>query len=503
MGDLELSDFQGPAVIPANAIRKYYMNYRFQDASAGEMALLPWTKIRFEPKITWAYWLWMKIPDDAAPGDYTAIATFKPDKGGEKKIPIKLTVHPFKLEEILPVAYGMYYWAWNFNPTTAPKGYKNPGEFMLGLMKDQFKFMREIGFTTTVLPAPFIHEWNLRGETADPYWQAAKNAGLGRHPDQRIMTAQLGLARRIARDMFFDIDPKKYGMEYNDRNPGTEFTLPDFRVKLLDYLGRFRQWTEKYQLPIAMEVIDEPREVPNPWNRRRDETIRYADWVKEAGFTNFVTFIADFNGNKDYTPIVDHIDIVSVHAWDASKKLIAKARAQKKTLWFYNTGMDRLSWGFYNWAMDSKGRWEWHFCAPDAGGVDGHPNTLEWYTPFTSLAGYANHAPYFDPAFPGGMTFKSVFFQVEEGITDYAYIYTLEKAIEAAAADPAKAKPVEEAKTFLAAVKKAIPEYPGIRNMANADSGALVGAGFDTPVAHMTDLWRGRIAELLIKLKGK
>lgn len=500
-GDLEISGFRGPGTIPATAVRKYYMNYRFQDGSVDEMALFPWTRIRFEPGITWTYWLWLKVPDDAVAGAYTATVTFKPDKGGEKKIAVKLTVLPFKLDDNLPVAYGMYYNAWNFSPRQLPEGFTTPAEFVLSLTKEHFRFMREIGFTTTSLPAPNVFEWKLRAEHAEPYWKAAREAGMGRNPDQKLMTSQLNIARRIARDMFHDMDAGKYGYEHVDRNPGVEFTLPEFPGRLAATLAKFKQWTDKMELPVAMEVVDEPREVPNPWNRRRDETIRYADWVREAGFIGFVTFIADENEGKDYMPIADHVDIVSVHAWEQSKGLISKARKLKKTLWFYNTGMDRLSWGFYNWAMESKGRWEWHFCAPDPGGVDGHPNTIEWYTPFTSLVGAANQAPYFD--FPGGMTFKSVFFNVAEGITDYAYIHTLEKAIEAEAGSKNKAAVVSEARAFLASVKKAIPEYPGIANMTGADAGALVGAGLDTPVAQMTEIWRARIADLLTQLKNE
>jgi len=502
MGDLEISDFQGPSTLAASSIRRYYMNYRFKDGSVEEMTLLPWTKIRFEPQITWSYWLWMKIPDDATPGDYTATMTFKPEKGGAKKIAIQLTVYPFQLEDTLPVSYGMYYSPWALPFRQAPEGYKSVDAFVLALATEQFKFMREIGFTSTSLPAPIVaFDGSLRMTKAQPYWDAAKAAGLGRHPDQKIMTSQLGIARRIARDMFYDMDEKKYGYDYLNHNPGAEFTLPTFRISYMKMMTQYKAWIDKQGLPVAMEVIDEPREVPNPWNRNRDETIRYADWLKKLGFTTFVTFMGDANRGKDYTPIVEHIDIVSAHAWEASRKAIGMAHKLNKTLWYYNTGMDRLSWGFYNWAMGSKGRWEWHFCSPDQGGVEGHPNVCEWYTPFTTLAGMANQAPYFD--FPGGMTFQSKFFAVAEGITDYAYIYTLEKAVEANAGDKAKAKIVEEAKIFLASVKKAIPEYPGIGNMSSADAGALVGAGLNTPVAQMTELWRARIAELLTQLKGK
>lgn len=110
-GDISISDLTGPGLIPAANVRIYYMNYRYQDGSVTEMSLLPWTKIRFEAGITWAYWAywaWLKIPDDAKPGTYTATFTFKADKGGEKKIPVSLTVYPFTLAGNLPVSYGMY-----------------------------------------------------------------------------------------------------------------------------------------------------------------------------------------------------------------------------------------------------------------------------------------------------------------------------------------------------------------------------------------------------------
>lgn len=499
-GELTISDLTGPATIPASTIRRYYMNYRFQDGSVQEMTLLPWTKIRFEPNITWAYWLWFQIPADAPPGNYTGVVTFQSDKSGAKTIPLTLTVYPFQLNDDLPVSYGMYYRAWDFQPKQLPEGYATAADFVLTLSKEQFKFMREIGFTAADLPPPFIYLWGFRGEQAAPYWKAAREAGLGRNPDQKMMCAQLGIARRVARDLFYDLDPKLYGHDHVDRNPGVEFTLPEFRTKYFEAMNQYKTWTQQFDLPLAMEIVDEPREVPNPWNRRRDETIRYAKWVKELGFDGFVTFITDENMGKDYTPVVDHVAIVSVHAWDKSARLIERARKLNKPLWYYNVGMDRFSWGFYNWAMNSKGRWEWHFCFPEPGGVDGHPNIHEWYSPFTNLAGLANHAPYFD--MPGGMTFRSDFFTTAEGITDYAYCHTLQLAIAAQAAQADKAAVVAEARAFLESVRKAVPEYTDIKGMQSPDAAALVGQGLNTPVAHMTDAWRKRIANQLIRLQA-
>jgi len=494
-GDIELSDLKGPGTIPASACRRYYQNYRVQDSGVDEMALLPWTKIRFEPGMTWAYWLWLKIPEDAAGGAYTGSLTFKPGQGESKTLPVALEVYPFTLDDKLPGCFGMYYGPWDFTPSG--EGGVKPIDFRIKLTKEQFQFMREIGFNSTTLPSPFIMEGNLRTERAQPFWTAAKEFGFGRQPDQPLLSNQLGLARRISRDMFMDQDAA-LGFNYVDRHPGIEFTLPGFHNAYLPVLRQYHSWIQSFGMPVTIEVVDEPREMPNPWNRRRDEAIRYADWLHEAGFKTFVTFMGDTNQGKDYTPLVDHTDVVSVHAYEASAKLIARAAELNKALWIYNTGMDRFSWGFYNWRMNSKGRWEWHFCSPEGGSVDGFPNPQEWYTPFTNSNAYTLHAPYYD--LPGGMLFKSVYFGPAEGITDSAYIHTLERAIEAAKADPAKGKAAEEAMAFLAAVKRAIPQFAKVKGLASADAGALVGAGLDTPVGDMAEPWRRKIAQFLVQL---
>ena len=73
-------------------------------------------------------------------------------------------------------------------------------------------------------------------------------------------------------------------------------------------------------------IVDEPREVPNPWNRNLEHTNLYGDMMKQAGFaTAFVTPMSDSSGGKDYTSLVDHADILSVHA-GAAPKIVARTR---------------------------------------------------------------------------------------------------------------------------------------------------------------------------------
>ena len=71
--------------------------------------------------------------------------------------------------------------------------------------------------------------------------------------------------------------------------------------------------------------------------------------------------MADTHAGVDYTPLVDHLDILQTHAWSRSRKLIRRAKSKDVPWWIYNAGSDRLSFGFYPWATRADGRWQWHY----------------------------------------------------------------------------------------------------------------------------------------------
>jgi hypothetical protein len=485
-GDIEISDLKGPGVIPAAEIRRYHQNYRVEGTGADEMALLPWTKIHFEAGLTWAYWFWLKIPADAKAGTYTGTITFKPEKGGAQSMPVKLEVYPFQLEDI-PVSYGLWYGPWEF-----PSGYDRRK-----LIREQFVFMHEIGFTATSIGDATITA--LKGKdsvevTFDPLMpELAKEVGMGRIPGQtQLGIYALGMARQIAR--LLGLRPAV------DLNPGIEFTKPELKGYYQDAVRKYKAFIEKFGMPVVVHPVDEPREVPNPWNRNLEQTNRYSDWAKEVGVTTFVDPMSDSGGGLDYTTLVDHHDIIAVHAFEGARKLIEKTQAAGKTLYLYNTGRDRLSWGFYNWRMGSKGRWEYSWSNSEGGETTSYPTLEEWYTPFAGKNCLSLRAPYGE--FSGGFLFKSAYFDMAEGISDYAYLVTLEKRLAEVGSDNAKSKTVADAREFLGSLKKSIPQFPTIGNMTSADAGALVGSGFNTPAAEMCETWRRKIAEFLIALKN-
>jgi hypothetical protein len=354
------------------------------------------------------------------------------------------------------------------------------------LISEQLLFMREIGFTGTVLPGP-----DANGN-ADPFlYKIAKAVGMGRHPLQKSQTAVLGMGRAIARGRL------GFGARV-DKNPGCEFQNPEFKGLYIAAARRFAAFLKKQGLPVVLQSVDEPRDMPNPWNRNLEHTNLYGDFLGEAGITDrFVTPMGDRNAGRDYTSLVEHHDVIATHAGKESEKLMTITLEKKKALWLYNTGMDRLSWGFYNWRVGSTGRYEWHFCFPEDGIDNGYPNQ-EWYNPFTSLSGFTSHAPYKE--YKGAMLFSTPFLTCAEGITDTAYLVTLEEKIEAAGSDAAKSATVAKARALLEYIKSQIPLLPQVAGIANEAEGALVGQGLKTPAAANCEEWRRQVAEMIIAL---
>nr|MBA3708506.1 hypothetical protein [Planctomycetota bacterium] len=429
-----VSALKGPSAIPATAARLYVMDYRVRGDAVQEAALRPQDHLDAEKGITWCFYAWLCVPDDAKAGDYTGTVTVTPASGVPWSFPLALRVHSFRLQPAA-ASLGMYYDV----PVDAQTH------------RDQLKFMREIGFTATVL-APGritgVKDDRVQITFDEAAYQRVKDAGFGSDPRQLQMGSALGPARTLARTYL------GFGARV-DQQPGCE--LADARLKplFIDYLRQFSEFVRAKGLAIAVEIVDEPREVPNPWNRTLADTITYADWMREAGIaTGFVTPMGDSGSGKDYTALIDHAGIISTHAGKGSERLMRGTIAAGKPLWLYNTGMDRLSWGFYAWRVGACGRWEWHFCFSEPGGAPGYPNTEEWMNPFTTRDAATVHAP---STFAGSMLFKSSYFDVADGIADAAYVATLESALTRARGVAAKNDAVARGEALLAEMRQAIP----------------------------------------------
>lgn len=496
--ELQLHDLKGDAgTIPASNIQGHFKNYRCGNLNKAmfsrddwsskcdvtEMVLLPSLSLEMEEGITQNYWLWMKIPPDARPGMYKGNFTFRPAAGKTTDVPVEIEVYDFALQQDLPDAFGMY--GTGVDPALVDDATRRK------VMTDRFTWMRQIGLTAITLHAPSIIKGN-DGSLTTKYdtmpLEVAKAVGMGKDPQQAMMIENLFLlGRYIGYHM-----PGSPGPEAIDRSPGMELTLPGFGDLFVKYASDFKTTLDSLGLPIVANIVDEPREkYINPWNRNFDDTMKYISLTRESGnWRVAMNPMGDIDHyvNKDYTPLIDACDVMSTHAWPQAQKIMTQTPQKGKTLWLYNCGMDRLTWGFYNWKVQSHGRWEWHFAFPEEDSFREY-KSAEWYNPFTNNNGYGPPAPY--SKYPGGMLYQSVFLQVAEGINDARYLYTLEKAI---AKKNGNDPTVQKAKALLDTIRQQIPDYPKVEGLG---TGAGVGAVKSDQALALTETWRTQIAELL------
>ena len=483
---LELGDLKGPAgSIAAANIKGFYKNYEFVRRFEGkhlemaESVLLPTLTLNVENGLTQLFCLLLRVPEDAKAGVYSGTFTFKPEKGKSLAVPVQFEVYPFKLEKDLPVSYTM----WN------SRGYDLPflsADTKRKILKDRLQAQRDSGFTALDVPGPMVK--SARGGKATitidamPY-EVAKEVGLGCRPEQGLYVANFmaGAGRSLAAALG------------TGKGPGDELKNSEFKPCLKDVIAQFKVFIDKSGLPIVVCAVDEPREKSlNSWNRNYDDTCVYADLLRAGGIKTMINPMYDITHGKDYTGFIDHLDVYSSHAWNNSERSFHLAKEKGKTIWLYNSGMDRYTWGFYNWRFQSQGRMEWAFCEAQDSSEFGYAGQ-DWYNPFSGMGGYAPSAPY--TTCKGGHLFQSCYYEVSMGITDYAYIYTLTEALKKAGPD--KTATVTSATAFLAAIEKEMPEFAKIKGLA---SGAQVGMGSTDEARNRVGEWRAKIAGFLKEL---
>jgi hypothetical protein len=473
--ELVLSDLKGPGTIPAARIKGYLHNF---GQSGG---LLPLRRMEVEAGSTISFYLLLQVPDDAKPGRYQGKFTFAPGRGRPVEVPVEFEVYPFALLDPLPLSMGM----WGIGPVP---GFLE-GEAKVKYLTDRFERLRqEVGFTSIELDPPFITAVDAQKGTAtiacDPAtYLAAKKAGLGACPEQMLLIANMYAAAGRALNSVSGESPES----------------PQYKKYFTDAMRQFHEFYTKLGVPVLVIAVDEPREVgKEAWHQGFRSTRAHLQMCHQVpGMVAGLTLMGDGSGGH----LVSDCDVVSTHAWEESKKIIRDTLQLNKRLWFFNSGLDRYTWGFYSWKMMCTGCWQWHFYwSQDPAHTGGYPGE-EFDNMWTRSReyGYCLPGPYNDPRFKGGIIFERPLLEAGEGITDYAYVLTLEKALKQEYRDE-KAKVADEAKKFLVDLRNAIPKFSDIRGLAPGSTGADVGLGMNEYACEHVENWRNTITGFLKKL---
>jgi hypothetical protein len=177
-------------------------------------------------------------------------------------------------------------------------------------------------------------------------------------------------------------------------------------------------------------------------------------------------------------------DVTQTHAWPASRRLIERAR-RERTLWIYNNGANRLSYGFALWKLGARGRWQWHY--------------QDWvgrpYNPVDADDGARTETGAVYPS-PDGPVATIAYEWTAMGTEDFRVVTTLTRAASSAARDPARRAAGRAASRLLSEIRRALPEFP--------DSGLGEGTevGGATATALPLERWRRDAERLLVALQA-
>jgi hypothetical protein len=460
---LACSDLRGPndALIKAAAVDLRFTRQLARGVKpfmwmVGPEALEQFKTLSIPKGRTTQFWITVKVPADAAPGEYQGTLTLRPANRPAAEVKLTAVVLPFKLAEDPEMNFGWYYTG--SGPT----------------LRRELEDLRAHGCTTLML-----HEPRIKSLTAD----GKAEVDFSTWEEHCELCAELG---------FYGIKQTGIGgitgaiSRLGIKELGIGFDLPFVAV-----LKKYKEWLDAHaDFKVVFCIYDEPREtLLNSWNRTFDQTVAYIKLCRMVpGLLITVNPMGDKGDGKDYSVFGEMVDVLNTHAWEGSKKLIEATRKAGKTLWVYNNGQARLTWGFAPWRLGAKGEFEWMY--PGAG--SGDP-----YSPIP-VGGYENEGesntgrfPVY--AFPDRIVPAPRYEWCREGTDDYKYLYTLRQRIQASKADDA----IVEATTLIKEIAAAIPEYPAMGLTTGAEAGA---SGDPAQLVAYFDHFRWRIALAILAL---
>ena len=492
-----ISDLIGPADarIAAERVEVFLKKYISDGMRIRDWGLMPGSKVSLEKDLARTFWFRVRVPRDASGGTYRGFVTAA-SGSVTRKLPVTLEVFPFALEEDIPLAVGLYY----LPPDGGQfSGYEQLEDFAAQrdrMLTEQAELLHEYGMTASQVPAPAVKELRGSGVALDTsaiakVCRTMQAAGMLANDHQKAMPYMLSVARAIGNRL------GQRGIE--GRN---EVEMAGFETAYYSAVQQTVNWAADNGVPLILWVVDEPREMPNPWNRNLDDTIAHLKIIEGMpGATRMSTPMGDTNKGKDYMPLLDHLEVVATHPTPHSAKMIARAMKDPELgLWIYNAGRDRYSNGFYVWRVGATGKFEWHFSMWTHEKKRGGYMGSEMHNPFLNYEynGTFVSAPL---TYKGAVLPTESLMTMSMGINDYRYLYTLERAIAAAGEDGTKQPALKEATQFLADLRQGIPVIPETKGLSSVQNLADVGKGLAGDQRLMLDTWRRQVAALIVALQ--
>ncbi len=438
----------GAQRLPSSAVDVRVVRYVFQNAGRGgggyRYRVAPYfldhrERVVVTADTAWSWWAIVRVPEATPAGVYEGALEITCEKGEALRLPWLLRVLPFQLAP-LPILQGFYYfpgepwystfWAANVR---GPR-YRDDPEIRQMIEQNErreLRFMKSIGLNS----AAFGDDMRGDLELADgkvrfkpgnrfAWWMDIyRDEGMG--PMAFYGFQPIGAGNNLS---WLD----KAGLA----EPFTPAWNTAFRsvVEEGQRLGKEHGWPE-----ILWYISDELSNHGEPGGKQGVELAKALAGIPGA------RLIASMNGPWEHV-MVPYLTIsmpnIAFPITDETVKMIRDAGSE---LWLYNCGDERLNLGLYPWRVKANGRFQWHYHGMNA-------------DPWDDLDGSGGDTAYCLGLPSPDETVPAIKAQtVREAVDDHRYVATLEKAIAAAKADPAKRDTVAKAERFLDDLRSRIP----------------------------------------------
>lgn len=402
-------------------------------------------------------WITLRVPEHLPAGTYRTGIRLGDEAGPSLTLPVEIEVLPLVLPDRSGLAVGWYC--------------QDPGRFnyhfdhfpqmstrRATMIERELRDMKAHGCTTFQLPDPVIRSLTERGKMDfdssvwNAYVEAAHRCRLGlEHPPQTLV---INLANRL-------------------RQQGAEEGTETFGFAYSSALRQLAAWSREHSFPLVFWVVDAPQEEGgNSWNRNLTQTRFLLQKAKSLpGVKTTATLLADFDGSTDYTVLLDDLDVLQARPWANSGRMVRRAKVRGIPVWLYGAEVDRISFGFYPWAVEAQGRWQWHYAY--------------WSDPYNIFVqGWGVTFPS-----PEGPLPTPGYERTREGTEDYRWLEVLAERLAGQPEHPAAA----DARRLLESIRKEIPDY---LEAASAPGGAV-----QEKLEAKLPQWREEILRAIVQLE--
>lgn len=374
-----VSALEGPTALNASLIDVRVVHcwpQRYKSQRETEWAVMPELlrpqdhsgQVWVSPGTNRQWWITLRAPEEAKPGEYRGAVTIEAANAGSTRLPLTLTVYPFKLRWPKPMAWGIYY---------SPQRSQPRGEFMSrerleDLAKQDLCDLREHGLNTLAINAGPVVNWST-----DP-------PGLDFSELRWVMGLIMGNGGFTG--PFPVYMPSVWKADREDRDAFVRQFVGE-----LERLRKREGWPELLYYPV-----DEPF-----YGEKLDQALpHYEAYSKVDGIRTYCT-VSQVAAQR-LAPFLN----VRCHATSAHTKywwpaVYENAMEDGDEFWWYSNctreypAVMRFKAGFHHWKSRATGQFYWHYRAPgrsafcdfDAGpgdhvtsypGVDGPVPSIQW-----------------------------------------------------------------------------------------------------------------------------